>query len=131
MLCMVAPVVCEGTDGEAEGSITVSIQPHGGVLHAVYLEYHVTQDLTNVVVTAHGAADVAALDVDEDDDGWYLPRIPVCSSTGAALTYDGTEPVAEPVPVTTSMTVGVSTSNAVDGGPSVTAHLYIKPDVRR
>jgi hypothetical protein len=132
MICVRIPVTTTGANGSALGSTTVSIQPHSGVLHAVYLDYHADAPgaTTDVTISQASGPALALLTVSDNvTDGWYLPRRGTCGVTGTALSYGDGYTVNEPQPVTGGLTVAVAQSNALTN--CVVAWCFIQEDVRK
>jgi hypothetical protein len=130
MICIAVPVICTGTAGSATGTTTVSVQPHSGVLYAVYMDHHTSQATTDTTVQVDGLT--VLVKADSKDDAWYYPRLAVCDADGTGLVYTADDkPICEPAPVTATITVSVAQGAAVTGGPSVTAYCYIQEDAKR
>ena len=117
-------ITCSGSDGSATGSATTKGTITGKVL-AVHLDYSASQPATTdvVVATAHAPVNTILTVSDNKTDGWYYPRHQMDSEAGAALTYDGTHPVNEPVPVDDQITVSVDQGN---DGETVKATIVIE-----
>jgi len=120
------PITTTGADASALGSGTSPMVR--GKLHAVFLDYHASCPATaDVTVSMAEAPSKTLLTVtDSATDGWYFPRNAVHSTAGAALTYDGTRPVAEAFPITGRLTVAIAGANALTN--CVVAYLYIEED---
>lgn len=111
-----------GSSGSATGEAVTS-RPVSGRLIAVHLDY-VSQPATADVTLSTVSAPVQTILTltDANTDGWFYPRVGVVGPTGAALTYDSSEPVAEPAVVNDYLKVAVAGGNA----GSVVATLYIE-----
>lgn len=126
MEALIISVTTTGAAGSATGDTTSAIVLRGK-LHAVYLDYNASAPgaTTDVAISQAQAPSATLLTVTNNaTDGWYFPRQQVCDTAGAALTYDGSEAVSEPLPVDGKLTVAVAQSNAL--APCVTAYLYIE-----
>jgi len=119
------PVTTTGSAGSATGSAEGDII-FRSKLHAVYLDYHgsapATTDVT-VKLTNPVAATLLTV-TDNATDGWYLPRKQVCSEAAAALTYDGSNAIAEAMPVAGKITVDVAGADELTD--CVVAHVFVE-----
>jgi hypothetical protein len=109
-----------GADGAAISTGTSSHRIKGEVLE-VYVKYNDSPPAgtTDVIVSTQGTAPalpaLALLTLtNAATNGYFRPRGPVHSLTGAALTYDSTEPVTTPVAIDDFITVTIDDANAGD-----------------
>ena len=102
-------VAVAGSAGSATGSAT-SRPITGRVLevHVAFTTQPATADTTiQTAGTTHPALPLLTL-TNVNTSGWYLPRKPVHNDAGAAVTYNGTQAVAEPAVIADAITVSVA-----------------------
>jgi hypothetical protein len=88
-----------GSNGSATGNDVTPIPIVGRIL-AVYIDYTSQPSTTDVTLATIEAPVKTILTVtDTNSDGWFYPRTAVHSAAGAAVTYDGTRPIYDSVPV--------------------------------
>lgn len=104
-------ITTTGVDGSASGS-AASQHPITGKVLAVHIGYSAGQNAgTDVVIATAGSPSMPILTrSDSAAAGWFFPRAGACSIIAAALTYDGTQPVQDYIPVSDYLAVNV------DGG---------------
>lgn len=101
--------------GAATGNETViSERPLNGHVKAVYIKYAVTPNaLTDVTVqTINEPAKTLLTVTDNATNGWFYPREVINDPTGADVTYDGTNEVYEPIPVSDHISFTVAQGDA-------------------
>lgn len=115
-------VVCTGAAGTAAGAVESS-SAITGLVQAVHIEYSGAPATTDVVINGEGPPDIPILTVsDNNTSGWYYPRAGAHkASDGAAMTYDGTYPVAVPIPLCGN-TIKVAADQA-DNGAEITVTI--------
>ncbi len=86
------------TNGDGTGYANV---PFGRVLGIAYVKANSGgySDGIDFVATVEGTAEALMTGTNVNSSASYYPRVGVSSTAGAALTYDGTHPVVEPVAV--------------------------------
>lgn len=110
--------------GSAVGTVTTREVVMGRVL-GVYLDYSGTAATTDVTISTPHSPSVTVITVSNSvTDGWYYPRVQVHSTAGAALTYDGTRTVCEPVPVNDHLQLAVA-----QGGTAATVDAWVVVEV--
>ena len=116
------PVV--GTAGSATGS-QISNQPVNGKILRVHVAYTSqpagTCDVTIATVETP-TQDILTL-TNTATSGWFAPRMPVHGPTGTALTYNGTQTVNEPFPVSGYVKVTVAQGDPHATGVVVTMEV--------
>jgi len=120
-------VTTTGDAGSATGD-TTDKEVGRGTLYAVYLDYHADAPATSDVTISQAEEPTATLLTVSDNktDGWYFPRLQVCSEAGAGLSYDGSNAVAEAYPVTGGIKVAVAGADALTN--CVVAYVYVQED---
>lgn len=101
--------------GTSTGNGTVtSDRPLNGLVKAVYIDYEVTPNAaTDVTVQTVNAPTKTILTVtDNVTDGWFYPREVINDPTGADVTYDGTNEVYEPIPISDYVSFTVAQGDA-------------------
>ena len=95
-------MIKQWTIGTATGNSTVtSTRPLTGYIVAVYVDYAVTPNIaTDVTIQTTNAPLKTILTVtDNASSGWYYPREVLNDTTGADVTYDGTNEIYCKMPV--------------------------------
>lgn len=104
-----------GSAGSATGNTTTNAPVNGKVL-AVYVDYSASTPATADVTIATSGGNYPANTIltvsNNNSDGWYYPRHTVHDEVAAAITYNGTQEVHEPVPVADAVKVTVAQTDA-------------------
>lgn len=116
-------VAASGSAGSATGSGRTT-EPVNGLVMGVYLDYSASAAATGDVSIATVSPAVTVLSVANNaTDGLYLPRVAARDTAGAVVTFDGTNEIYEPIPVTDYVTVSLAQMN---DGDTVTVTLWVK-----
>lgn len=117
---MTASITTSGSTGAATGSGTMA-PLFDGKLHAVYVAYASPATAgTTVRISQYQAPSVALLAlVSNTADGWYFPRNVLSTGAGVAVTS-----TSGAYPVTTPLTIAVSTATPSTG--AVTVYAYVE-----
>lgn len=101
-------VTTTGSDGSAEG--TGYTEPICGKILAVHLDFSSGQAATTDTTITTTKAPVRTIHVETDSatDVWRQPRIPVHDTAETALTYDGTRPIVDTIPIADIVKVAVA-----------------------
>jgi hypothetical protein len=119
-------ITTAGADGSATGSATTPGVIAGKVL-AVHVNYTNQPSTTDVTIATVHAPVVTILTLTSaNTDGWFYPRTAVHDATGGALTFDGTEPIAEPVPVCDQVKVTVAQGDGAGGDETVAVSMIVE-----
>jgi hypothetical protein len=103
-------VTVAGTAGSGAGTADGS-RPLSGEVAAVYVKYTTQPATTDVTIATKGAnapAQNVLVLTNANTPGWFYPQVQIHSTAGAALTYDGTRPATEEIPVDDYITVTVA-----------------------
>lgn len=113
-------VTTSGADGLATGTGVISSV--NGRIEAIYLDYSAGQAATSdvTIATAHAPVRTIHTETNSATDVWRQPRIPVHDTAETALTYDGTNPIVERIPVADDISVSVAQA---DDGETVTVYV--------
>lgn len=98
--------------GASTGTGTFSPSPTG-YLEELYLDYHQTSAVTNVVITELGRSTPILTLSNHQSDGAYYPRAIACGVAGGSFGSDGVVPIALAGPLYVSMTGGNVASPAL------------------
>lgn len=92
-----------------------------GEIMAIHLNY-TSQPATTDVTIATAAVPVQTLltRTDANTDAWFYPRVGVQDNTGAALSFDTTEPVPDRYPVDDHVRITIAQGDPVANGLIVT-----------
>ena len=113
-------VAVTGTAGSATGSRTTGVI-NGRVL-AVHLIYTGQPATTDVSVSTTYAPVRNILTISNaNTDTWFYPRVAMTNTSGAAITFDGTQAIVGEIPVNDQITVSVAQG---DPGNIVATILY-------
>lgn len=87
-----------------------SSKPLSGEIKAVYIAYAVTPNAATdvTIATANDPVKTILTVTNNNTSGWYYPREIVQDTTGADVTYDGSNEVYEEIPVNDYVTVTVA-----------------------
>lgn len=113
-------VTTTGADGSAVGTGYTEVIV--GKILALYLDYSSGQANTTDVTITTTAAPVRTIHTETDSatDVWRQPRIPVHDVAETALTYDGTHPIVDLIPVSDTIKVAVAQA---DNNETVTVYV--------
>lgn len=113
-------VAVTGTAGSATGSRTTGVV--NGRILAVHLGYTGQPATTDVSVATTYAPTRNILTISNaNTDAWFYPRVVMTNTSGAAITFDGTQPIFGEIPVNDEIVVTVSQG---DPGNIVATILY-------
>ena len=121
--------VASGGAGVATANADSNHRVSGRVL-GVYVKYNDSPPAgtTDVTIKAVGSSpappsyNVLAVS-NAATDGWFYPRVALCDQDGAALTYDGTRPVHDLLPLDDVLNVEIAQAN---NGDSVDVWLLLE-----
>lgn len=105
-------VTITGSDGSATGTDETR-KPINGKLVSVYVDYNTQPSTTDVVITTKNAPVKPIITLtNANTDTWKNPREIVHDTTGATVTYDGTNEVYDKIAIDDYITITVSQGNA-------------------
>ena len=102
---------CDGVDGSA--TATAYTSAISGKVLAVHLDYSASQAAgCDVTISTRSTPSVTIhTETDSATDVWRYPRVQVHDTAETVLTYDGSEPISEPIPVDDEIKVAVAQGN--------------------
>ncbi len=112
-------ITTTGANGSAAG--TGDSPVIDGRVLAVHIDFTSEPNTTDITLaTLEAPAQTILTVTSSNTDGWRYPRTAVQDATGAAVTYDGTRPIYEPLAV-----VGVVRATVAQGDGSGTIDITI------